>query len=197
MSIGVEGDVIELDRQKRLMDSFISAGWDGGDIEKFIQSDTARTLHGVFKGTHEIVSKRRIISSNKRPWCHDELSLEENIPYGEVNFNPFKVELYLTEEQEKGIEINGNYIRQVLSERKPLNANFLDYLLKNPDEIPEHWKFDDKGDVRYIFFFGTIYRRGESLYVRGLAWDNGPWREVSRWLGKAWHGVGVAALYEV
>jgi len=53
----------------------------------------------------------------------------------------------------------------------------LDALLENQELIPESWKKDEQGNTRYIFFWGTIYRRGSGgrLYVRSLCFHDGGW----------------------
>jgi hypothetical protein len=76
-----------------------------------------------------------------------------------------------------------------------MNANVLDFLLANPDLIPEEWKKDEHGNTRYIFFWGTVYRdRGGDLYVRYLCWGGDRWGWGSRWLGSGWDGDSPAAV---
>ena len=78
-------------------------------------------------------------------------------------------------------------MRKLLSSNSVLNVNVLDYLFKNPHLIPESWKKDEKGNTRYIFFWGTIYRNsGGSLYVRYLYWYGSRWRWGYHWLVRDW-----------
>jgi hypothetical protein len=76
-----------------------------------------------------------------------------------------------------------------------MNANVLDYLLANPDLIPEEWKKDEKGNTRYIFFWGTVYRRSNgNLCVRCLYWDDSGWYWSLRWLVIDFFGFYPAAV---
>jgi len=88
-----------------------------------------------------------------------------------------KVKLFLSEMQKGDKQIVGHELRQELEGGKQvlLNSNVLDYLYDHPELFPEHWKKDENGDTRYIFFWGSIFRgpaRGY-LFVRYLSWDDG------------------------
>ncbi len=73
--------------------------------------------------------------------------------------------------------------------KKVLNANVLEYLLKNPRAIPEEWK------GKYVFFWGTIYRRSDGrLYVRCLVWDGSQWYWSYYWLDIDFNGLNPAAV---
>ena len=111
-----------------------------------------------------------------------------------VKFDASKTEFYLSKKQ-KGGTIEGNNLRKELVGNKVMNANVLDYLFANPKAIPDDWKQDEKGNTRYIFFWGTIYRdsRG-SLCVRYLYWFDGQWRWGLIWLGFDWESDRPALL---
>ncbi|MGC9605302.1 MAG: hypothetical protein ABSF56_00885 [Minisyncoccia bacterium] len=108
-----------------------------------------------------------------------------------------KIEFYLSKKQRKGSSIVGNDLRKELAKMPVLDANVLDYLLKNPHLIPEEWKKDEEGNTRYIFFWGTIYRRaGGGLFVRFLFWDDDRWLWLFFWLDSFWlsgHPAAVSA----
>src|SRR3989344_5319984 len=81
--------------------------------------------------------------------------------------------------------------RQKLQGEPVLNANILDYLLANPQLIPEEWK------GKAVFFWGTIYRYRHSyghLFVRYLYWDGEQWLWDYRWLDFDFLGGHPAAL---
>ena len=108
--------------------------------------------------------------------------------------NNRKIDLYLSKKQQKGKVIDGNELYKELSCKPVLNANILDFLLKNPQLIPESWKQDENG-TRYIYFWGTIYRDPAGfLSVRDLYWDGGRWQSHCHWLDFDWHDQSPAAV---
>jgi hypothetical protein len=79
---------------------------------------------------------------------------------GLFDWNPSQVELYLTDNQkkgERGRRVEGNALKEELKGKPVLNANVLDFLLKNKSLIPEDWW------NKRVFFWGTIYE---------YHWDN-------------------------
>jgi hypothetical protein len=110
-------------------------------------------------------------------------------------WDPSKVKLHLSPNQEGDKRIGGNDLRKELEILPVYNANLLDYLLKNPHLIPEDWKVDKNGNRRYIFFWGTIYAdSGGDLCVRCLFWYDSGWYWDSYWLGRDWGSRYPAAL---
>ena len=105
-----------------------------------------------------------------------------------------KIEFYLPKKQERGC-IEDNDLRKELAKMPVLNANVLDYLLKNTRLIPEEWKKDEKGNTPCIFFWGTIYRlSGGHLRVRDLYWHDGGWDWGCGWLDNDWLSRCPAAV---
>ncbi len=95
---------------------------------------------------------------------------------GQLIFDPTKIKLYLSPNQQDGKRIEGNNLRKELENELTLNATVLDYLLAHPELIPEEWERDEKGVIRYIFFWGTVYRNlNGSLCVRYLYFFCGRW----------------------
>jgi len=98
-----------------------------------------------------------------------------------------KVDLFLSERQKGNNRIVGNELRQELEsgEQVLLNGNVLDYIYDNPELFPEHWKKDENGEIRYIFFWGSIFRNPPSgrLYVQYLSWGDGGLSQFYHWLG--------------
>lgn len=124
---------------------------------------------------------------------YDSWSVEEHQKGGKVEW-PFPVKLYLSPKQKIGT-IEGNDLRAELKDKPVLNANVLDYLLDHPRLIPEEWKKDEKGNTRYIPFWGTIYRDAYGrLCVRFLYFRGGRWQAGYRWLGGGFDDRLWAAL---
>ena len=106
-----------------------------------------------------------------------------------------RVELYVDDLQQHG-NVDGFMLRKSLRGKPILNANVLDFLLRNPQRIPEDWKKDERGMPRRIFFFGTIYcRPNDDLYVRYLCWGDDRWGWGIHWLGARWQDNYAAALW--
>ena len=140
------------------------------------------------RGDAEVVIKTHIIDCDANPYVPDGWKVEEHIKGGELRWNPDEVELYLCDKQKSGT-IKGTELRKLLKGKPVLNACVLDYLLANPQLIPEEWK------GKAVFFWGTIYRDScGSLYVRCLCWGGGRWSWGDRWLGYGFGGDGPAAL---
>jgi hypothetical protein len=107
-----------------------------------------------------------------------------------------RVELYVDDTQNNN-DIHGTTVRERLRGKPVLNANVLDFLLRNPHLVPEDWKKDKRGNPRRIFFWGTIYcRPNDDLYVRYLCWDD-KWGWDAYWLGAKQQDNDAAALWHV
>lgn len=164
------------------------------DLKRFrksssrVKAEVAKLIKGQGAGTV-------IIDCDADPFIPEGWRVEEHKKGGQLTFDPSQIEFYLDDGQKNGNYIVGNKLRQRLADKPVLNANVLDYLLANPDLIPEEWKQDERGNTRYIFFWGTIYRyRGGFLYVRYLYWLDGRWHWSYDWLGDDWRGYDPAAL---
>ncbi|MBI2068492.1 MAG: hypothetical protein HYT67_00050 [Candidatus Yanofskybacteria bacterium] len=109
--------------------------------------------------------------------------------------NGRKVGLHLSGRQKGGKVVKGYELRDELTGKPVLNANELDALYDNPHLLPEEWKRDENGNIRFIFFWGTIYRNSDGgLYVRYIYFDGGSWDRVFSWLDRGWRGNDPAAL---
>lgn len=130
------------------------------------------------------------------PWEKNGWTVDEHHKGGTFKWNTSQIEFYLASGQKNGKAIEGNKLRKELASKPVFNANVLDYLLKNPHLIPEEWKKDGEGNIRYIFFWGTIYRSGDGrLYVRCLHyWGDDSWCWGRYWLGDNWRSYNPSAL---
>jgi hypothetical protein len=148
-------------------------------------------LDGVqhfLRGDAEVVIKTHTIDCDANPFVPSGWKVEEHTKGGQLRWNPDEVSLYLCDEQKKG-SIEGNQLRKKLKGKPVLNACVLDYLLANPQLIPDEWK------GKAVFFWGTIYRYSiGNLYVRFLYWSGERWRWSFNWLGGSFRDFGPAAL---
>lgn len=168
---------------------------DALDAMQGIIIENKLSLHlGVLRGTHEIKVIEHAIDCNVEPFIPSDWKVEEHQKGGIVKFDASKVDFFLSKKQKNG-SIEGHKLREEMKGKNVLNANVLDYLLKNTHLIPESWKKDENNNTRYIFFWGTIYRSSDgSLYVRYLYWFVGGWQWSSRWLGYGFGGGSPSAL---
>jgi hypothetical protein len=114
-----------------------------------------------------------------------------------IVWEPARVELYVDDTQKNGV-IDGFMLRKRLRGKPALNANVLDFLLSNPQLIPEDWRKDERGTPRRIFFSGTTYcRPNDDLYVRYLCWADEKWGWGVHWLGVSRRDNEPAALWHI
>ncbi len=106
-----------------------------------------------------------------------------------------KVTLYLSEGQQNGKWLKGHELRDELTGKPVLNANILDALYENIHLIPEDWKRDENGNIRYIYFWGTRFAsRVGSECVRYLYFSGGTCCRFYDWLGNDWDSSNPAAV---
>lgn len=179
----------------QLANALEGAGFTPGDITTLGQSaNTLEDVHRLVRGVGEVRRVRHIINCDAAPFVPDDVSVAEHRRTGELEWKPEKVGLYLSERQKKSGYIKGNELMEELENEPVLNANVLDYLLKNPRIIPEDWKKDEDGRSRFIFFWGTIYHNVEgNLNVRHLHWHKGKWAWGWYWVHRDWYSHSPAA----
>ncbi len=144
------------------------------------------------RGDAEVVIKNHIIDCDANPFIPDGWKVPKgyHIKGGQRRWNPDEVSLYLSDKQKDGNWIKGNKFREELKGKPVLNANVLDYLLANPQLIPEKWK------NKSVSFWGTIYRYSDDdLYVRYLIWNGDRWSWDSSWLNSVWLDDVPAAVF--
>ena len=153
------------------------SGYTNADIKRMCEGDLLKRLLPTVRGIAEVVQREHIIDLDSPPFVPDGWKVEEHHRGGSFEWNPEKVSLFLTEEQQRGSYIRAHGLRKEFEGRNPFNANCLDYLLKHQELILEDWKW------KQVFFWGTIYRdpRGH-LCVRCLSWRDGRWRWRYCWL---------------
>jgi hypothetical protein len=130
-----------------------------------------------------------VIDCDACPFVPDGWKVEEHQKGGSFQWDASKVQLWLAEGQRNGKWLECNKLRKELSGKPVLNANVLDYLLKNQLLIPEEWR------GKSIFFWGTVYRNSVGgLYVRYLHCSGGEWCWDYEWFARECNGNHPAAL---
>lgn len=190
--------MLDVGQANELKLAFRRADFSNDDIKRLCEGNVLADVRSVLRGHASITVVEHAIDCDAdpfNPWEKDGWTVEEHQKGGTFTWDASQVELYLASGQKNGKYIEGNKLRKELAKKPVLNANVLDYLLKNPHLIPEEWKKDGQGNTRYIFFWGTIYRcRDGNLYVRYLCWVGGRWDWSGYWLDYVWYGDNPAAL---
>lgn len=173
----------------QLMNAFEGAGATSQDLTKLGQSpslirDTIQLIREnvkitIVKHTVDLGAQPRLPFDTAEVVKHEGKGIVEIELRSDDNLyvDGKKVELFLSERQKGDKRIVGHELRQELEDGDQvlLNSNVLDHLYDHPELFPEHWKKDKNGDTRYIFFWGSVFRRPAdgSLYTRYLYWSGG------------------------
>lgn len=176
-------------QMNQLGDALEEAGFTLDDVTKLRSFDQLGAIRDVVRGFAEIVPKQHVIDCDQDPFCPSGWKVESHQKSGRFTWDPTKVELHLSPNQQDGKVITGTKLQKELSGMPVLNANILDYLLAHPELIPEDWK------GKYVNFWGTIYRDSDGdLSVRYLFWNDGQWDWDYIWLVDDWYDLHPAAL---
>ena len=140
------------------------------------------------------MSDLHTVDCDVEPFVPNGWKVEEHKKGGQLPLDLSKIKLHLLPNQKNDRLIEGNELRKKLVSEPVLNANVLDYLLAH-QLIPEDWKRDAYVNIRFIFFWGTIYRHPyDYLCVRFLCWNGNAWYWSYHWLGCGWDGYSPAAV---
>jgi hypothetical protein len=120
-------------------------------------------------------------------------------PVGDELFvDGIKIILHLSERQIGDRCVAGHELRKELEdgEQLLLNSNVLDYLYDHPELFPKHWKKDENGETRYIYFWGTIFRdtSDDCRCIRCLYRDDGCLKQSFYWLDPGWYRQNLSAV---
>lgn len=190
--------MLDVDQAGELKAAFRRGDWTNAEIKKACEGDLLARFRNVVRGFAEITQIQHVVNCDAKPFLPQGWKVEEHKKGGQLKLDLSKVRLHLSPNQMDGKAIEGNKLRKELASEPVLNANVLDYLLAHPDLIPEDWKRDEKGNTRYIFFWGTIYRRSHgSLSFRYLYFYGGAWDWGNYWLDDDWVGNFPAAVSQV
>lgn len=178
--------MLDVGQANELKLAFRRADYNNDDIKRLCEGNVLVDVRSVLRGLAAI---EHVIDCDADPFVPDGLSVEEHQKGGRFKWDPVKVKLYLSKEQQGGKWIEGSKLREELKNKPVYNANLLDYLFENPHLIPWEWKNKD------IFFWGTVYRDSfGDPYVRCLYWDDGEWGCGRYRLDNAWSRFNPAAV---
>ncbi len=183
--------MLDVDQAGELKAAFRRGNWTNAEIKKACEGDFLTRTLSVLRGHAEIAVVKHVIDCDAYPLIpYPNWKVEEHKKRGQVVWDPSQFKLHLSRNQRNGKSIEGNKLRKELESLPTENANLLDYLLERPHLIPEEWKTDENGNIRYIFFWGTIYRGSDvALCVRVLYFYEGHWQADGHWLGNEFDGI--------
>lgn len=196
--------MLDVDQAGELKAAFRRGGYNNAEIKLLSEGDTLAKVRNVLRGLAEIKPVEHAIDLSADPFLPSGWSVEEH-QKGKVAklerrgddlyLDGKKIEFWLSKPQKKDDVIGGNDLRKEVSKQPVLNANVLDYLHDHPQLIPDSWKVDEKGNTRYIFFWGTVCRGSDGdLFVRCLYWDGDRWGWRCLWLDYVFHCCRPAAV---
>jgi hypothetical protein len=162
------------------------AGATNADLKLLSEGDMFARILPVIRGLAEVVFT---VDLEADPFVPDGWEVVEHQKGGQIEWDPTKVFLYLSPNQQDGKVIKGELLRAELTGKPVFNVNMLDFLLANPTLIPDSWK------GKAVFFWGTIYRSSDgNLCVRYLYWHVGRWNWDDYWLELGWYDCNPAAV---
>ncbi|OGY51099.1 MAG: hypothetical protein A3J65_01740 [Candidatus Buchananbacteria bacterium RIFCSPHIGHO2_02_FULL_45_11b] len=147
------------------------AGATSADLKRLAEGDMFARVLPVIREIAKVVIKH-LIDLDADPFVPKGWKVVEHQKGGPLAWDPKRVALWLSENQNNGKAIEGRLLREELKDQPVFNANLLDYLLAHPELIPDEWK------GKAVFFWGTIYRNTDgNPYVRYLHWrgESGRW----------------------
>lgn len=192
------------DQAHEVARAFGHNGWNSEQVKRACQGDLLKQVLDVLLGCAEIKPIEHDVDLGTTPLLPDGWKAQKHqkgkaaklARRGDgLYLDGRKIEFRLSRSQREIGIIGGNELRKEVARLPALNANVLDFLLKNPHLIPDSWKTDTVGNTLHVYFWGTIYRNsGGDLCVRYLSWDGERWDWGYDWLGVGWYSYAPAAV---
>lgn len=173
-------------------------GWTPADVKKASGGDILANLLPLVRAYGEVpiaTTLQHTINCDVKPFEPNSLTVaseSEQIAsrvHGQFTFDPAKVKLHFSPNQQEGKYIVGSKLKKELEDRPVFTAHVLDFYLANPYLISEEWK------GKAVFFWGTIFRDAHGdRCVRYLYFSDGRWYSDYYWLDSDWYGSNPAAV---
>ncbi len=162
---------------------------DAADLDWLAAGDNIRKVRQLRLGLAELVLHKYIIDLDAAPYVTSQWKVVSHQNGGEFKWWPdVGFYLHVDPDQEEGFGVNGDRLRSKLEKLPVLNANVLDFLIRNKNLIPEKWKGCD------VCFWGTVYEDARGSFVRSLYWTGEHWNTGIEFLDRAWDGRRPAVL---
>lgn len=187
-------ETLDVGQANELKLAFRRNDFSNEDVKRLSEGAFLADVRKVLLGHAEIKPIEHFIDCDVNPAIPEGWKIADHKKGGQLKWDPAKIELFLAEEQKKGV-IEGNKLGEKLADKPVLNACVLDYLLVHLNFIPDSWKVDEHGRTRYIYFWGTKFRdSGGDLFVRCLCWSGIRWDWFYDWLDDDWDVQDPAAV---
>ena len=184
--------MLDVGQANELKLAFRRAGYTNAEIKKMSEGDLLADLLPLIRAygkTPTVTVPQHLIDCDVDPSIPNGLTIHSHTKGGQLTFDSSKITLYWSEKQKGSGIIEGYKFLKELANKSPLNVCVLDYLLKNPNLIPDSWK------GKAVFFFGTVYRNSDGrLYVRYLRWSGEQGYSNYGWLDDGWNDLSPAVL---
>lgn len=144
--------------------------WTNADIKSLSEGDFLTQIRPLVKGYAEVKIIEPSIDCTVCPYCPegfvilpDKKQIQSRFK-GQLKWNREvqKNALFTTEEQMNEKLVNVGKLREGVIGQRVLPANVADFLLKNPNHIPEEW------DDIFVYFWGTIFQGHGRFWIRSL-----------------------------
>lgn len=192
--------MLDVGSANELKMAFRRADWTEGDIKRLGEGDWAAKILPILRGNAIIQTIKHVIylagDCMPKAWKKEGWKVNRHVGNGTLELDPSRLKLHFSPNQLDGKVIKGTDLRDELKAQNipVLNGCVLDYLLANPELIPEDWKQDENGNTRYIYFWDTEYSNPSgNVYVRCLYWGEGAWYWSYVWLDRGWDSQYPAA----
>ncbi len=149
-------------------------------------------IRAAFKPFQKTLQFTHVIECNTPPRCPRGAGwkVEEHRKHGKLRLTPRRVQLHVPRKLENSTLSVGDIYRDQLQNRDVVNANVLDFFLKNLNSVPKEFE-----EHEAILFFGTVYiDDGDDPYVRCLVRSAGKWKEDRFCFESYWQWSWAAAV---
>jgi hypothetical protein len=153
-------ETLDVGQANELKLAFRKHGFNNRDLKRLVEGDRLAEVLNYLKGFSAIRPIRGPnINCDIWPRIPEGMSaIEIHWKAGVISWNPGAFRLvYPRSESDR--DLTGKTIRKELHVDRPANACVLDFLLANPDLIPDEW-FHPHGEFGrlWVAFYGTIFR---------------------------------------
>lgn len=126
-------------------------------------------------------------------WAIEEQD-ERSLALAEIDLTAVRFETML-KPKESSVDGETKLERLKAAGHIRLDAGVFEALWDNQSLIPESWKRDEGGNIRFIYFDGTVLRAPDDhRYVLFLYWLDGQWHWLYNWLEFDWYADGPSAV---
>lgn len=194
--------MLDVGQAVELKAAFRRAGFNNAQIKRLCEGDIMSQVKLLVCDKEEIQQAIKTINCSLEPsipggWhIRSEDQLPGRVTEPNLIWDPTRACFWLSDKQTEGGVSTIKELIFKLKNEPVLPVNVLDFLLANPHLIPNEWKQDKQGRIRYTYFWGTIYRdMNYDLCVRCLHWRDNQWRTGYGWRGVTWNEQTPAATY--